>query len=69
LNLVRSIFYTSPQTFGDYRGKCHGLRPSKAEGAFWIKLVQMYIKQLQDKAGSADVHLTPVAAVVHGIED
>ena len=29
----------------------------------------MYVKQLQDRDGSADVHLTPVAAVVQGNEN
>jgi gelsolin len=46
-----------------------GLGASKAERALWIKLVQMYVKQLQDIDGSADVHLTPVAAVVEGNEN
>jgi gelsolin len=46
-----------------------GLGASKAERALWIKLVQMYVKQLQDRDGSADVHLTPVAAVVQGNEN
>jgi gelsolin len=45
-----------------------GLSASKAEKSLWIKVVQMYVKQLQEKQEGADVHLTPVATVVEGNE-
>ena len=45
-----------------------GLQASKAEKSMWIKVVQMYVKQLQERQEGTDAHLTPVATVVEGNE-
>lgn len=45
-----------------------GRKASSAEKSMWIKVVQMYVRQLQERDASADVHLTPVATVAEGNE-
>lgn len=45
-----------------------GLRASKAEKSMWMKVVQMYVKQLQESQEGATAYLSPVATVVEGNE-
>jgi gelsolin len=45
-----------------------GLGASEAEKSMWIKVVQMYVKQLQERQEGGDVHLAPVATVLEGNE-
>ena len=45
-----------------------GLKASKAEKSMWIKVVQMYVRQLQERQEGGEVHLAPVATVLEGNE-